>query len=713
MNQFDENELRKKIRSDLQKEHQERQGQKDAELEQSKPGEQNLSEPLKRRIKQIEEDRLFSHHPQFIKCENHLHETTWLTALEKAEQHEYFAIEETRWQRLKNKLTSSKTNIPHSTEIDEYRDKIISKIEKDVEARLKKYQDLIKHYEHKKQKNRIDEIIEQEEEAFFESHPDFKLYRNYIGNTRWLSDEEFEKEEEYTERVKTPKEKALFYSGWIILFLIVVSFVYYLKLQFSDVPQNGYLAISVNESKGQLYIDEKLHLGFTNNQPMPLSVGSHTITYRKDGFLSLPEIQSVEIAFNDTTLLEFALSAKTADSKGLVKVNALYNDSKLFVDDEFYGTVKNNQKLLLDVGNHAIELKKDNFYITPSPKSIMVNDGDTIEIKFTFEAKSNGRKTTSSIKSGLLEVSSNVKGAKILLNRKDSGHTTNYVFNNLPFTNYIIKIEKDGYKSYPEEKEIKITSKESHGKASFKLTRTTIPVIITTRPVNGKIYINDRDVGLGKWSGSLPIGVHTIRFGSINFFKKPIESEFVVTESGKMDFVFRYKSDFSIEFKPSGTKPDNVNAGIQLGYVDENGQFVSDPRNGPETRKSEVLNDEIWWLANAFNYRIPPASEAVAFSFYLPEKSEFGSDFAMKLWGYDSDLSYPLELSGGCYFRIEVNNFEIHQKYEPPYELTEAAENRFIWFQLGNVLRPGKNIIVISTAKINKSFFALWKIEIQ
>ena len=126
MNQIDENELRKKIRSDLQKKHQEKQGQKDTEIEQSNPGEQKLSEPLKRRIKQLEEDRLFSHHQQFAKCENHLHETTWLTALEKAEQHEYFAIDETRWQRIKNNLFSSKKKNPQSVEIDEYRAKIVA-----------------------------------------------------------------------------------------------------------------------------------------------------------------------------------------------------------------------------------------------------------------------------------------------------------------------------------------------------------------------------------------------------------------------------------------------------------------------------------------------------------------------------------------------------------------------------------------------------------
>ena len=714
MKQFDENELRKKIRSDLQKKHQEKKSPNETEITESKNGEIKISAALKNLIRQIEEDRLHSQHPQFIRCENHLHETTWLTALEKAEQHEYYVFEESRWERLKNIIfSSSKTNIPQTKEVEEYRNRIVAEIEKDIDSRLQKYQELIKHYEHKKQKNLIDDIIEQEEEDFYKSHPDYKLYRNYLGDTRWLTDEEYEKEEEYTERLRSTREKVLIYTGWIALFLVIVAAVYFLKSQFSDIPQNGYVSISVNESPGQFYIDEKLVLGFTSNLPIPLAIGPHSITYRKDGYLSTPKIHNINITLNDTSKLEFSLSSKSIDSQGFVKIDAPYNDSKLFVDDEFYGNLENNKKLFLEAGNHSIELQKDNFYITPSSKNITVNEGDTIEIKFIFEPKSNGTRKTSSIKTGLLEVSSTVKGAKIFLNRKDSGQETNYVFNKLPLTNYIVSVEKDGYKSFPAEKEIKLSSDDNYSKTIFNLTRTTMPVIITTRPVNGKIYVDDREVGQGKWSGSLPIGVHEIRFGDVSFFKQPKETEFVVDESGSTDFTFRYEFNFSIEFKPSGTKPDNVNAKIQKGYVDEDGKFVSDPKNGPKTRRIDVLKDDVWWLGNAFNYRIPPANEAIELSFYLPEKSEFGYDFSMKLWGYNGELSYPLEISSGCYIRIQVNNTEIHQKYEPDYKLAEAGENKFTNFQLGNVLWPGRNIIVISTAKINKAYFALWKIEIE
>ena len=115
-----------------------------------------------------------------------------------------------------------------------------------------------------------------------------------------------------------------------------------------------------------------------------MAVGLHNITYRKDGFFTKPMIQTADITLNDTTFIDFILTERTAESQGFVKVDAFYDDAKLFVDDEFYGILGNNQKLFLETGNHTIELKKDNFQVIPSTESIVVTAGDTLDIKFTF-----------------------------------------------------------------------------------------------------------------------------------------------------------------------------------------------------------------------------------------------------------------------------------------------------------------------------------------
>jgi len=715
MNDFDEKELRKKIRSDLQKKHDQKAAIEKEDLKKLKNIKTELTPALKNYIKQLEEERLFSQQQQFLKCDNHLHEIKWFTALELAEQHEYYPVEESaRYNFFKKIFKEKKYKLLDNDEIINYRKDIISEIEDDIKTRLQNYEKLIKDHEPNKKQNRIDDIIDQEEELFYSSHPDYKLYRNYIGKTKWLTEEEFENEEEYTERVRTKKEKIVLGFIWGIASVMAFTAVYFFNSLYWNSSSNGYVVINVNEQQGQLYVNEKLHLGFTNEQAIPLNGGNHKITYRKAGFLTTPSFYEFDISLEDTVKLSFLLTSQKDKSKGLVTVKSIYDDAKIFVNDEFFGTTGNNRQIYLQPGSYAIELKKENFIVSPSSSSIDLLEGDTVNLAFGFTARSNGKRISkSNIKSVLLEINSNVEGASIFINGKDTGEKTNYIFNNFSFGKYIVSLAMDGYKVYPREKIVQLSEKDNLVKTNFKLTRSTMPVTIITRPVEGTINIDGKDAGIGRWTGSLPIGTHKIRFGKISFFENPEETEFFVEDGGNDKFIFTYKSNFSIIFSPEGIKPDNINATIQLGYVENNNEFISDPRNGPKIRRTEFIAGNVWWMGNAFNYRTPPANEAVAISFSLPQKDEFGYDFLMKVWGYRSEQRYPLEIAGTSNIRIKVNGTVIQSSYTPDFALTEANESAFDKFQLGNLLRPGKNIIIISTAKTNKTFYALRKIAIQ
>lgn len=715
MNKFDEQELRKRIRSDLKKKHEGRITNGNSNHMQQEKSEKDLTHVIKKYIRKQEEERLYSKHKQFIKCENHLDEIAWLTAIEIAEQHEFYPVDETKWDKFKAKLFSwRRPKIPQNEEIENFRKQVVEEIESEIQLKLEKYEKLIKEYERKNQKNLIDTIIEQEEEAFYSSHPDYKLYRNYAGATKWLTDEEYEIEEEYTDRVRTKREKIKLaaISSIVFIFMAVSLFLIYDK--FGKYSTKGYARINVNEQRGQLYIDEKLILGFSPKQIIPLNEGKHKITYRKAGFSTSPAFQEIGVVRNDTVKVDFILKSQKDYSKGLVKINSLFDDAKLFVNDEFYGTAGNNREIYLVPGNYNIELKKDHYVTSPDIVNYNINQGDTINLIFKFAPKASGKKQQSVFnKTALLEVTSNVKGAKIFINGNDSGEKTDYVFNALPFGKHIVTLEIDGYSIYPQERVVDLSSTNNISKTNFKLIRNTLPIKISTRPVDGTIYIDDKEVGDGEWSGMLPLGTYKIRFGDIKFYKSPVETTLVVENKDITEFVFRYTSDFSITFSPNGIKPQNINAGLQLGYIDETGRFISDHKNGPEIRKSDIINDNIWWLGNAFNYKNPPINEAVAIIFDLPEKSEFGYDFKMKVWGYRSEQSYPLEITSTSAIRINVNGTVIQENFRPENELKEAGENAYDEFPLGNLLHEGKNMVIISTARTNKTFFALWKIEIR
>jgi len=715
MNQFDENELRKKIRLELEKKHQQKKNVEKIEPDLSKKGKIELTPALKKAIKRIEEERLFSNYNQFVKCSNHLGEIAWFTALELAEQHEFFPVEESRWNLFKKKFSSAdEKKLPSNDEIDQYRETISHEIEESIQKRLEKYEKQIKEHEPDKKQNRIDDIISQEEQRFYSSHPDYKLYQNYAGKTKWLTNEEFKNEEEYTDRILTQKEKIIRNIVWSIGIILVIAIGYFV-LNYNWNPANvGYIVINVNQQNGLLYIDDKLMLGFTNNQPLPLSVGSHYIYYRKAGFSTAPNFRNIEIALNDTSKISFLLTSQIDTSKGVVNIKSQYDDAKVFINDDFFGLARSNPKIFLPPGSYIVELKKENFTTSPVSSSIDLSRGDSIDLSFKFITETIGqRKSKTNVKSALLEVASNVEGAHIFIDGKDSGEKTNYIFNNLPFGEHVVSLKHEGFNVSPAEKVIQLSSNQSLAKAYFKLNRTTMPVTITTRPVPGSIYIDGKEVGVGTWTGSLSIGEHAIDFSKIGYFLKPQVSKLIISEDKSANFTFTYQPDFSITFTPDGVKPDNVNGTIQLGYIDENNNFSADPNNGPKIRRTEYLPGDVWWMANAFNFRTPPANEAVAVSFNLPQQSEFGYNFIMKLWGYQSDQSYPLEISSPCNIRIEVNGEIIQNSYTPRYNLAEASDSKYERFQLGNLLHTGRNRIIVSTAKTNKRFFALRKISVE
>ena len=83
------------------------------------------------------------------------------------------------------------------------------------------------------------------------------------------------------------------------------------------------------------------------------------------------------------------------------------------------------------------------------------------------------------------------------------------------------------------------------------------------------------------------------------------------------------------------------------------------------------------------------------------------------MWGYQTDEKYPLEFTGISEINITINNRIIQEDYTPKYPIEEASENKFEKFRINNLLRRGKNKLLISTSTVNTTYFALWKIAIE
>ena len=674
----------------------------------------DLPYALKMYLRRKIEAELFSAHKTFIKCSNHLHEFKWLTKNEIDNQHEYYPYRESFLERISTGLVRRRrTNIPKTREVAEYIKDLKEQISLDIEKRLQTEHEINEKIRKKRQSMVKNLQDEKKDDTFKRSHPDYRLYENHLGETRWMTPQEFESQDEFTLEVIPLSKKITKAALWLvpsIVLLIIV--ILLLDMNRGPVLGKGYLLVQSNIPQGQIYIDEKLRLGVSLNQPFLLSEGSYRITYRKTGFNSFPPAQNITINIRDTTKVQFVLAADQNDEIAIVRLNSTLPDAKVFVNNDFYGIVQNNPQLSLAPGDYRIALKKENYTTIPPFADISLNKGDSISLPFAFSERTISRIRKEQIY-GLIEVRSNVPDAKIYLNGSYSGFNTDYIFNKVPLGSYTVSIQLSGFSVEPGEKTVNLTAGSPHQVINFSMRRSELPITFKTVPVKGDIFLDGEKLGSGEWRGVLSPGRYQLTFGTVNYFEPPAATTLSINETSPGEYTFRYLPIYKIEFNPDGILPEKEYGTIQLGYTDEDNVFYSDPKNAPEITKTEGFSQKVWLMGYAFAYRNPPENDAIQFSFNIPSTVDLSRNLWLKMWGYRTDENYPMEFSSVSEIRISVNNRMIQEDYTPEFGIEQGGNSRFEQFRINNLLRHGKNRILISTGPLNTTFFALWKIAIE
>jgi len=577
-----------------------------------------LSLSLKRHLREIVESELFSQHRQFIKCTNHLGETKWLTETEIEDQHEFYPHTPTFFEKLIKKDTR-KLKIPKTKAVDEYLSNLKAELSSDIEKRIQN--DLEKRNK-VREKIKIKQDLESKDALnndYYKTHPDYKLYENHLGERRWLTAEEYENQDEYTLEIIPFTRKIFSALKWVVpIILAVIIGGYFLKPDLVNPTYRGYLKVESNEPLGQLYIDHILKLGLSLDKPIRLPEGTYRISYRKAGFDSSPAFHSVTINQRDTIKIFFSLTSIETENIALIKLQSSDPNAKVFVENNFYGLAKDNSKITLNPGKYRIALKKENYATVPPFVDITLNKGDSVNLSFTYADRSNIRQRVSDDDNGLIEVTSNTPNSPIFINGEYSGFNTDYIFNKLPFGTYIVSVQKDGYVTEPKNKSVRLSDLDAYQNVHFVLKKAVINITLNTTPVNGKIYLNDKQVGEGHWQGGLTPGKYKLHFGSVDSYHSPEPLTIEVDEGKKTAYTFQYAPTFSLAWSPLGLLPKNASGNIQIGYVDEDQVFHSDPNNGPEIIISEEIGEKVWLLAYAFAYRNPPENDAIVFTFDVP-----------------------------------------------------------------------------------------------
>lgn len=717
---FDEEELRKKIREQLEQEHSEKKEYFEKQLSEESVAafEDDESYYLEIYIRRKLQDEVFSKYPEFVQCGNHLDQIKWLTPLEMEEEYEFFPVEYTFWSKIKKAFSGKAgVKIPDTPVINKMIEQFREEIENEAVIRIKKYKEYIDQRGVANLDDQKKKIIAEEQDRFYKSLKGYHKYKNHIGETTWMTEDEFNAQDEFTDRIYSPVELAL---RGLILFtslIILLSGIIYTYSLFSPQTFKGYILVETSDSKAKasLYINQNLAVGFTPGIPYPVDEGLHEIALISPKFKTVPSFHKVEILDKDTVNIKFQL-IEVNENSAIVRLNVPFEDAGVYADGEFKGTIQKSGLLSLPVGDHTISVRKANYISTPRLHTFSLNAGDTIDLSFRLTQMRNPAQSSpssSSINVGLIEVNSNVRGAEIFLNGNKTGFSTDYVFQKIPLGQHIVRLEKEGYAVYPEEQVVKLTSDERTAKVDFTLASTNRYVTIIANPKHAPIYVDGKEIALGTFRGAISLGEHELSFGNLANYKNPGKQKITITKDGQNRFEFTYDNDLFYEIKPATIKPAGSEVRVSSGYILNGINFKANSTNGPEILLNNKVNENVWHMGFAFQYKNPPGSDALYIRFELPNDLNISNDTKLKLWLYQSNENYPLVISGKSGYMVAINNKIIVENKQPDNNISQISEDKFEEINVAGYLKSGINNLIISCTPENSRFMHLWKIVIN
>jgi hypothetical protein len=456
-------------------------------------------------------------------------------------------------------------------------------------------------------------------------------------------------------------------------------------------------------------------MGFTAGVPYPVDEGTHEIALLSPEFKTEPGFHKVEIAIDDTVVIKFKL-IKVNGNSGVVRLNVPAVDAGVYVDGEFKGTVERSKILSLPVGDHSITIKKPDYIANPRLHTFSLNPGDTIDLSFRMIQlmSSAGRsEPVSSLNLGLIEINSNVSGAEIYLDGHKTGFSTDHVLQKIPLGQHILKVEKDGYKVYPEEQVVNLTQNERTARIDFLLTSLTRNITILVKPRSANIIINGVNMATGIYRGPVALGENEVSFNDIENYISPGKQNIVVTRDGPDRFEFAYINDLQFEIKPGSVISSASDVRVSTGYILSGINFKANATNGPDVILNPTINENVWNLGFAFQYRNPPGNDAIFIRFELPNDFVVSDDVKLKLWLYGTNNNYPLIIGGKSEYLLAMNNRIIFDNKTPRNNISQISANNFEEYSIKDFLKPGVNNLIISCTSNNTRFMHLWKIIIR
>jgi len=503
------------------------------------------------------------------------------------------------------------------------------------------------------------------------------------------------------------RRKMLLLPGIILsALLVIILAAWYI----STLQTGGELLVRTGDDIADVYLDT-VYLGKSNQIFKNIPPGERMLKVEKSGFEARPPRQKILIRKDSVVTVDINLVRRSEVKYGYLKIETNVREAQVYLDEVYFGNLKDYPLINLSSGRHKVEVKKDFYTTSPQCHWIEINAHDTTTLTVELqlpEQKNYQIKATPS--KTYLEVFSNVPGAIIILNDQPTAMTTDYIFTDLKPQKYKVKLYKKGYEFSPEFVNVDLLSGSASQRARFEGELVINEASIVVNPAGAQIIIDGKSRGAGSFTGNLSLGKHTLNIIAPDGYANFIPEEFEVVQG--IPFT---KEVNLVPFFTYSLKVDNrgniqqENTRYLSGFYETNRGFSYSSSAGPELIFEESLQNYIWKMGFAYPYLTPKGNDAIQVKFDFNYDLSLVSNVQLVILAGISEEKYPRTFSSNAQWRVTLNNYKLHEVQEVTDKGQPGQLVRFTW-NITEQLKYSENTLEISTTDDNEVFLYLKEI---
>lgn len=323
---------------------------------------------------------------------------------------------------------------------------------------------------------------------------------------------------------------------WVFVPLIVVGAAFYFVV---NRPQTvtGQLRVVTDIKGAEIFVDD-VRMGATTDTTLPrVLAGRRSVTVRKAGYTSEPEVVFINVVRDRVAVAQFELISTDT-------VPPSRQDSLLFPEEMYQEIIAALEETLARIPQWGPETLSS---LEEAPELIADEDDTTQDLATVPPVSMQPRPAQEKeIEGTSVAVSSLPQGAQIIMNGDSTGQRTKHTFYDLPRGTYFITVRKTGYVPKPEEVRIDLTRSHQSELVAFELSLDqSLPppqLTIATEPIAAGIRVDGKPVGKGRVVVDALFGESVVEFEDVIGYETPPPQVAELTpESTSVEIIGRYQ----------------------------------------------------------------------------------------------------------------------------------------------------------------------------